>query len=242
MGPTNQLSQFCKAHNLFLIEDACEAVGAYSHGRSVGLQGDIGVYSFDHGKNLTCGEGGMCITDNPAYASYIASYSDHGHAFNENLPRGQDDVAMPGFNFRMTEMQAAVGKVQLSKLSSLIQLNKERYDILHSNLSPHFSIRESFDPDDVPSFDTFMLLNLEFSRLDFVLSAVKEAGFGTKNVPDAMKWHCSFYWQHLLDQDQLIASRKALLQLEQSLAIPILASKPLDAYLNLSRLILSAAN
>ena len=66
--------------------------------------------SFDHGKMIACGEGGMIFTNNKKYGEFISQYNEN----NPNLPRGRDRRIMPGFNYRLTEMQAAVGKVQLS--------------------------------------------------------------------------------------------------------------------------------
>ena len=132
IGPIHQLKKSLESKNLCIpiIEDACESVGAKANKKFSGTLADIGVFSFDHGKNLTCGEGGMVLTNNRSIHKYIASYSDHGHKFLTGVPRGTDTAEMPGFNYRMTEMQAAVGKVQLLKLSKLCRLHKERYMIL----------------------------------------------------------------------------------------------------------------
>ena len=237
-GPTRQLKEYCDNKKIALIEDACEAVGAKSGHDFVGTLGDIGVFSFDHGKNLTCGEGGMCLTSNHYFASYISSYSDHGHQNKEGIPRGNDLAVMPGFNYRMTELQAAVGKVQLSKLSNILNMHKERYCVLASALSPKFRIRNTFDSLDTPSYDTFVITNLSHPQILSLLGVLKSLGLGTKNLPDAMRWHCSAYWNHMLDAEQIIASAHTLKSLEKALAIPILCAKPVELYVKLAEMII----
>ena len=66
---------------------------------------------------ITTGEGGLLLTDNPKIFKYAKEYHDHGHENNPKLPRGKDTKSIFGFNYRMTEMQAVVGKEQLKKLN-----------------------------------------------------------------------------------------------------------------------------
>lgn len=237
-GPTMYLQQFCANKNIPLIEDACEAVGAKTDNLYVGTLGDIGVFSFDHGKNLTCGEGGLCLTKNPALSSYISSYSDHGHQNKEGVPRGNDLAVMPGFNYRMTELQAAVGKVQLAKLSNILSMHRERYSVLASALTSKFRVRSTFDSLDTPSYDTFVITNLSRPQILSLLEVLKSLGLGTKNLPDAMRWHCSAYWHHMLDAEQISASSHTLKSLEEALAIPILCAKPVELYVKLAEKII----
>jgi 8-amino-3,8-dideoxy-alpha-D-manno-octulosonate transaminase len=239
-GPLNQLSKAISGSGFTipLVEDACESVGAFVGTKYSGTCADIGVFSFDHGKNLTCGEGGLILTDLPEYSKYVASYSDHGHKLDPLCPRGVDVALMPGFNYRMTEMQAAVGTIQLSKLSRLIRLHKERYDILYRALCSSFPVRQHASPSDFPSYDTFMLLDLDDSLRSEVISAISKSGFATKNIPDAMNWHCSAFWDHALSPSNLEASHLVLTKLSRAVAIPILAGKSLDSYYHLAKSLL----
>ena len=72
------------------------------------------------------------VFNNKVYGKFLSQYRDHGHQNNPNLPRGRDNRMMPGFNYRMTELQGAIGKVQLSKLNFMIKENKK--DIKFWNL------------------------------------------------------------------------------------------------------------
>ena len=103
------LMQIADRHGLALIEDACQAHAAVYHGRSVGTFGS-GCYSFYPTKNMTTGEGGMITTDNDEIAELARAHRNHGQRYG----RYQYDVV--GLNWRMTDMAAAIGSVQLRKL------------------------------------------------------------------------------------------------------------------------------
>jgi dTDP-4-amino-4,6-dideoxygalactose transaminase len=111
-------------HGLVLIQDACQAVGATVGGRPLGTFGTA-VYSFYATKNLTTGEGGMVITNDPLVAQKCASLRHQAYAASPYL---HEAIA---YNFRMTEMQAAIGLVQLRKLPALTEqrrANAQYYD------------------------------------------------------------------------------------------------------------------
>lgn len=235
-GPLEELRSCLSSIDLSIpiIEDACESVGAYVGSRHSGTCADIGVLSFDHGKNLTCGEGGLILTNSKNYRDYIASYSDHGHKLDSSVPRGRDIALMPGFNYRMTEMQAAVGSVQLSKLKRLISLHRERYSILERDLATKFSIRSVSHPSHIPSYDTFMLLDLPLELIERILSVLARHRLSSKNIPDAMYWHCSAFWSHALASAAINQSQSTLEKLSHSVAIPIMASLSADTYISLA--------
>ncbi|NLO74476.1 MAG: DegT/DnrJ/EryC1/StrS family aminotransferase [candidate division WS1 bacterium] len=101
-----------KKHNLHLIEDACHSWGGKWQGKGTGALGDCGVFSFQMSKNITSGEGGILVSDNEEIAELARSYSNVGRATNDQFYRH----FLPGGNLRMTEMQAALLLVQLSRL------------------------------------------------------------------------------------------------------------------------------
>ena len=90
---------------------------------------------------IATGEGGMILTNSDKYSDYVKSYIDHGHMNDNNFPRGRDPKRCVGFNYRMTELQGAIGKVQLSKLDNMISQNKERYQILKNKIEKKYQIR-----------------------------------------------------------------------------------------------------
>jgi perosamine synthetase len=109
-----------RAHGLRVVEDAAQAPGARYHDRFVGTLADIGVFSLNYHKHIHTGEGGVCVTDDPVLAERMQLIRNHAEAVVEE--KGVSNLSnMIGFNFRMTEIQAAIGIEQLRKLSTLIE-------------------------------------------------------------------------------------------------------------------------
>jgi 8-amino-3,8-dideoxy-alpha-D-manno-octulosonate transaminase len=187
------------------------------------------VFSFDHGKMIATGEGGCVLTNNSSYYQYISSYSDHGHALLEHVARGSDAAIMPGFNYRMTELQAAIGKVQLTKLNYMLHQNRIRYEKLYSQISKFFTVR-SPSSDSVPSYDTFMFKLNSSQQITKCIDLLKKKGIGTKNIPDSMRWHCSYFWNHALESKNIDNSYKTYTTLSSYVAIPILLRKDVNFY------------
>ena len=107
-------------YDLYILEDAAEAHGAEYKGKKVGSFGDISCFSFYGNKIITTGEGGMCLTNNEELAENMKILRDHG--MNPNKRYWYDVI---GFNYRMTNLQAAVGVAQLEKLSKFIEKKRE---------------------------------------------------------------------------------------------------------------------
>jgi len=112
-GELDQLLEICDRYGLVLLEDAAEAAGAEFRGVPVGTFGKSAMFSFTPTKNMTTGEGGIVLTGNPEIASQLRLLRNHG-----KVSRYQH--AMLGYNWRLTEMQAAIGRVQLSKLDTIL--------------------------------------------------------------------------------------------------------------------------
>lgn len=240
-GPIDEIKLIKKKYNLPIIEDNCESIGGKYKNKFLGIIGDLGVMSFDHGKMIACGEGGMVLTNNKFYGDFIRQYSDHGHENNPYLPRGRDNRIMPGFNYRMTELQAAVGKVQLSKLNFMVEENKKRYLIMKKLLSKYFSIRKEIKFHS-GSYDTFILSSDNEEIRNIILKVLKEFKFGTKNLPDSMEWHCSYFWEHALSKKNIVYSKETYNLLQKQIAIPILLKRSLKEYENLALNIINHTN
>ena len=119
-----RLRKIADKHGLFLIEDAAEAIGAEIKGKKVGSIGDIGCFSFYGNKIITTGEGGMITLNSKELAEKIILYKNHG----EGKPKYYHPVV--GFNYRMTNLQAAVGLAQLEKIDDFLS-KRERIDRLY---------------------------------------------------------------------------------------------------------------
>lgn len=114
--------EVARRHDLAVLEDACQAMGARYHGAAAGTLGDAGAFSLQLEKNITAGEGGVLVTDDDALALRAARYTDQGGQFVTARGgfRGDEALAFAGENFRMTELTGAVASVQLERLPSII--------------------------------------------------------------------------------------------------------------------------
>jgi len=108
--------EVARNHALFVIEDACEAIGAEYKGRKVGTLGDAAVFAFYPNKQMTTGEGGMIVTDREDWAALFRSLRDQGR----DGPDAQLTHSRLGYNYRLDEMSAALGSAQLSRIEELL--------------------------------------------------------------------------------------------------------------------------
>ncbi len=150
------VSEFCKKHNLWLVEDCCDALGATWNGQKVGTFGDIATVSFYPAHHITMGEGGAVLTDKPALKVLIESFRDWGRdcwcepgvdntcgkRFDwqlGELPCGYDHkytYSHVGYNLKATDMQAALGVSQIDKLPHFIERRKQNFAYLKEKLQP----------------------------------------------------------------------------------------------------------
>jgi len=148
------VADFTRAHNLWLIEDCCDAVGSTYHGRRVGTFGDLATVSFYPAHHITMGEGGAVLTNSPELHRLVVSYRDWGRdcwcapgkdntcgkRFDQqfgDLPLGYDHkytYSHIGYNLKLTDMQAAVGVAQLKKLPEFIAARRRNFAHLRSAL------------------------------------------------------------------------------------------------------------
>jgi len=117
---TERINAIAAKHGLVVIEDCAQAPGAELAGKPAGTLGDMGVFSLNYHKHIHCGEGGVIVTDDDALAKKLRLIRNHAEAVVEEM--GFEDLKnMVGFNYRMTEMEAAVAICQLEKLPGLIE-------------------------------------------------------------------------------------------------------------------------
>jgi 8-amino-3,8-dideoxy-alpha-D-manno-octulosonate transaminase len=233
----DSIKKTCKKQKIPILEDNCEAIGGSYKNRYLGCFSDVGVFSFDFGKIITTGEGGMILTDNKKIYEYCKEYHDHGHQNLKNISRGNDQARISGFNYRATEFQGAVGKVQLKKLKILLKDNKQKYLIIDKYLNKKFEIRK-IHKNSQPNFDTYIFFVKNSKKRRDIVSLLHNLNIGTKNLPDAIKWHCSYYWKHCLPESQIKRSFSTKEKLEECIAIPINYKISLNRYKDLCKKIL----
>ena len=149
--------EFCKKHNLFLIEDNCDGLGSTYKGKLTGGFGDIATSSFYPAHHITTGEGGAIYTNSPMIKRSAESFRDWGRdcwcpSGKDNtcekrfkwklgdLPKGYDHKYVYrhlGYNLKATEMQAAIGVIQLDKLDDFVAARKKNFSILKEFFAPY---------------------------------------------------------------------------------------------------------
>jgi len=123
-----------KKYNLKIIEDACQAPGVKYKNKSVGTIGDVGVFSFNEPKNIQTGEGGMIVTNDSSIAKKCRLIRNHGEGITDETWTDDELVNIIGHNFRMTELTAALGVAQLTRLDELNRVRVENSNHLLENL------------------------------------------------------------------------------------------------------------
>jgi len=160
----DKIMEIAKENNLKVIEDNCQSTGAFFKGKKLGTFGDFGCFSFDYVKVLTTGEGGMVVTDNEDLYKQAEYYHDHGHPHLPGVPRGKEERRRKGFNYRMNEIQGALGLAQLSKLDLIISKQKENKKTIKKEIEKISCIKFREIPDeegDISTFLTFFLPDKE---------------------------------------------------------------------------------
>ncbi len=154
----DRLQDLCKKHNLLLVEDNCESMGAKYHGKQAGTFGLMGSFSTFFSHHMCTMEGGMTVTDSEEMYHYMLSIRAHG--WTRNLPQTSKlynknenefyesfQFIMPGFNLRPLELEAAVGIEQLKKLDSFIAMRRENAEYFQDIIKQdgRFDIQQATD-------------------------------------------------------------------------------------------------
>lgn len=221
MADLDPLLQICKEHNLILLEDACQSFGGRYKGKYLGTIGHAGTFSFDFVKIVTLGEGGAVVTNNKDVYTKLDGFSDHGHDHIGN-DRGADLHPFIGYNFRISELHAAVGLAQVRKLDQFIAIQRRNFEQLKDILAaiPGISFRHVPDPDgDICTFLTWFLPTEEITRA--VVAELKQLNVLAGNFYwYEHNWHYIRKWDHLKTAASLYplneAQEEALLALEKT--------------------------
>lgn len=192
------LKAICDKHKLILLEDACQAIGATWKGHSVGTIGRAGAFSFDYVKTMTCGEGGAVITNDKDIYTKCDAYADHGHDHLGGADRGADQHPYLGYNYRISELNAAIGLAQIRRINKVIDLQKRNSTIIRETLSKIDGVTFRRIPEgggENASFLSFFLPTEEEAR--HVTKVLKEKGIGGNLYWYDNNWHYIRKWEHL---------------------------------------------
>lgn len=214
MADMDAIMTIAKKHNLLVIEDACQAIGGSYKGKPLGSIGDAGCFSFDSVKTITCGEGGGIITNNEMIYKNAHMYSDHGHDHIGN-DRGAEGHPIMGLNYRISDLNAAMGVAQLRKLDDMVAVQRKNKAKLKSALSQfsELSFRRLPDPEgDQGSFLTFMLPTE--ARTVEINQKLKDAGVDGCFYWYANNWHYIKNWPQI---QNMVGSAKLPIHLNDDL-------------------------
>ena len=182
-----------------VLEDTAQAAGCRIGGQHLGTFGRCGTFSFDSVKTMTTGEGGMIITDDQKLWKEMSEYHDHGHDHVENPGgRGGEGRSFIGFNYRMMELQGAIGIAQLAKLDYMVKAQQKNKARLMQAISkiPGVSFRDQIDSSgDSATFLAFILQ--DETQCQKVNNVLQEDGAGAICFAEN-SWHFYPRWEHLL--------------------------------------------
>jgi 8-amino-3,8-dideoxy-alpha-D-manno-octulosonate transaminase len=199
MARMDEIIEICNRHNILLLEDTAQSLGAFYKGRHLGLFGKAGSFSFDFFKTITAGEGGAVITNDKDVAEKMPWISDHGHN-HVGGNRGAERHPILGFNFRIGELNAAVGLAQARKLPQILKAQKENKKRIKSAVARFAPITFRHLPD--PDGDAATFLNFFLPDHRTTVRVVEE--FNNAGVFGMQYWYDNNYhyirnWQHLKD-------------------------------------------
>ena len=201
-GAAARIEEICaeaKKHNLLVLEDNAQACGGTVVGKKLGTFGDMGILSFDYFKTITTGEGGMVLTDSKDLYDRSDWYHDHGHDHNPKVGRALEGRTILGFNYRMNELQGALGLAQLRKLDDVIIAGQRKNKALVKDALAAvkgITFRHLVDPaGDTATFLGFSLPDAAGTKA--FQKALKEEGLDTVCFKENL-WHYAPRWEHLI--------------------------------------------
>lgn len=197
MANMDAIMRIVKEKNLILVEDAGQAFAASYKGVATGLWGRAGAYSFDFFKIATAGEGGVMVTNDESIYKKADNYCDHGHD-HIGSNRGMENHPYIGFNYRISELHAAIGLAQTRKVPSIRERNRKNKAFLTKELSSVNGI--SFARIEDPDGDSATFLNMFLPDTDAAKRTVEE--FNKAGVTGFNYWFTNMYhfinqWDHV---------------------------------------------
>ncbi len=220
----DEIVRICKKNKVYLIEDTAWGCGGSYKNMKLGTLGDIGTYSFDFAKTITTGEGGMLVFKNKKIYNKACAWHDHGHENNPKVPRWEDTRKSSGFNYRMSELQGAIGVAQIKKLDYIVMQHRKNKEKIKKKLERF----EKIEFREVPngSKDTADSL-IFFVKNEKIASSCRKIllkhNIGTKILPEAYTWHFAETWSHMpiLKKNNKFGFPITKRLLKRSVSIPI---------------------
>ena len=194
----DKIMRIARKNKLMVLEDNAQGCGASFKGKKLGGFGDMGIFSFDYYKTLTTGEGGMVITNNKKLYLRSEWYSDHGHDHNPKVSRALEGRTILGFNYRMNELQGAVGLAQLRKLDYIVAEQRKNKAVIKDALARVPGVKFRTLPDPAGDSATFLAFNLPEEKEALKFQKLLSAGGLDTTCYKNNKWHYVPNWEHFL--------------------------------------------
>ena len=195
MASIDKIQTLCAEKGIVLIEDACQSVGSTFNGKALGTFGKMGCFSFDPVKTITCGEGGAIVTQDEKLYRLADAYADHGHDHIGN-DRGMEEHAILGTNFRISELNAAVGLAQLRKLDVILEKQRTYKNRIKQALAKFSEVTFRKIPDKKGDSATFLSFFLEDEmRTRQIAEKLSKAGVDSCFYWYGNNWHYLRNWE-----------------------------------------------
>jgi len=242
----DKIKKICKRHKLILIEDTAWGCGGKFKNKFLGTIGDVGTFSFDHAKAITTGEGGMIVFKNNRHFLKGKAWHDHGHENNPKFPRWKDTRHSSGFNFRMNELQGAVGIAQLKKLNFIIKSQRRNYYSIWKQIKNLEGISKRFySGDSYISADALVIMVKNKKLAMKCRQHLLKFNISTKILPEAYSWHYAGLWSHmkeLRNKNLRKSLKKSETLLSRAVSIPIFVKMKKKQILNIKKGLAKALN
>lgn len=211
MADLDALKAICDKHQLILLEDACQSFGGSYKGKALGTIGHAGTFSFDFVKTITCAEGGAIVTNDQDVYVKSDAYADHGHD-HLGVDRGADQHPFMGYNYRISELHAAVGLAQIRKLDNILSILRNNKKIMKDALATVSEVTFRRLPDEAGDSATHLSFFLpDENTARAAAAAMKAAGLAAFFWFDN-NWHYIRQWDHFKQNASLHAFPPGLKQ------------------------------
>jgi len=168
----NQLVDYCKNNNLYLIEDAAQSLGCKINGKNLGTFGDLGCFSLSTPKIISTGQGGFVVTNNDKLANSIRMMKNFGRKES-----GVDDFVVFGINLKFTDIQAVIGIEQMKKLNFRVKRLREIYDLYYQELKDIVNIKAPLSDEWIPWF-----IDIYIEDREYLIKYLKKHKISTRHV------------------------------------------------------------
>ena len=198
----NELMNIARKHHLKVIEDTAQADGASYKGKRLGSIGDVGAFSLQFNKILTCGEGGMVITNNEEVYDRVLMYHDVVGGLRNKIPA---ERILPGINFRMPELLGAVMLVQIKRLDLLLATMRRNKQMLKDSLvdvtkRKGITFRTINDPGDASIALIFFMPDSTGAHMAVQALEAEGAEANVMFAPDKADYHIYYHWAPIMNQ------------------------------------------